>query len=53
MSAEKLNIIVESYAAETEPETFSEKSPWVTVNYGAQEFVTSYGTGSECSFTSN
>jgi hypothetical protein len=49
--AEKINLIIESFTAEEEPETFSEKSPWVTINYGEQEFVTSYGTGAECSFT--
>ena len=54
---EKLTIIVESFAPNEEIcnlDDFTEKlTPFVSVYYGTQEFTTSYGTGTECTFTNN
>ena len=49
---EKLEIIVECYTHYSDKE-FAKYSPWVTINYGAKEFVTSSGHGENCAFTSN
>ena len=53
MTEERLTLIVETFTAEAQAETFFEKSPWIQIVHAEQEYLTSYGSGPECSFTQN
>ena len=53
MTDERLTLIVETFTAAENTDTFFEQNPWIQILHAGNEYLTSYGTGPECSFTSN